>query len=400
LIDAYLKTGNSAYLTAAENAADFMMANNTPSTGGFWYGFYGHSWHSACDYDFLMQLSAVTANPAYQIYAIAAWGWQKPNGNLNDGGGYIYSSPSLYWLDDLNNWVGIGYYGIASWDASYWGLTALEMHDTAWATAMASIIHANMADIALPMTGTYLTNNYTNDYVNMGMAEALKFLVTIGGYAGDVATLKSQLESNQISDGSWDFQSATPGNGESQTTAYCVMGLLAASDYSHARAGADWLVTNQLPNGGWEGSPDEYSEVDSEALQALTASVVQLTVVSAYDSPIPSGTTWHVVGDPVTASVTSPAGSGGNVYHCSGWTGTGSVPASGTATTVTFTINVDSTLTWNWQYYSVGGSWAPIPMQALAPISTLTLLAPWIVLGLVAAASAIATYRRLFKKHW
>ena len=52
--------------------------------------------------------------------------------------------------------------------------------------------------------------------------------------------------------------------------------------------------------------------------------------------------------------MTSPADeSGGTRYRCTGWTGTGSVPATGTDTTVTFTITAPSTLTWTWiaQYY-------------------------------------------------
>jgi len=77
---------------------------------------------------------------------------------------------------------------------------------------------------------------------------------------------------------------------------------------------------------------------------------VSLTVVSAYDAPNPSGTTSYTPGTSVTASVTSPvAGPAGYRYVCTGWTGTGDVPGSGTGTTVTFTINQDSGLTWNWK---------------------------------------------------
>jgi hypothetical protein len=76
----------------------------------------------------------------------------------------------------------------------------------------------------------------------------------------------------------------------------------------------------------------------------------QLTVISAYGSPDPSGTTSHTPGTSVTASVASPVGGPpGPWYVCTGWTGTGDVPASGTGTTVTFTITKDSTLTWNWK---------------------------------------------------
>ncbi len=45
----------------------------------------------------------------------------------------------------------------------------------------------------------------------------------------------------------------------------------------------------------------------------------------------------------------SPPPSNGVQFVCIGWTGTGSVPASGEGTNVTFTITEDSTLTWNWK---------------------------------------------------
>ena len=75
----------------------------------------------------------------------------------------------------------------------------------------------------------------------------------------------------------------------------------------------------------------------------------QLTVTSPYDSPTPI-TGWFDCGTTITASVTSPAsGPSGTRYVCSGWTGTGSVPASGASPSVTFTINQTSTITWNWK---------------------------------------------------
>jgi len=81
----------------------------------------------------------------------------------------------------------------------------------------------------------------------------------------------------------------------------------------------------------------------------------KLTVVSAHDSPVPSvGEHWYDSGTPITASVTSPADeSGGTRYRCTGWTGTGSVPSSGTGTSTSFNINQASNITWNWiaQYY-------------------------------------------------
>lgn len=124
-------------------------------------------------------------------------------------------------------------------------------------------------------------------------------------------------------------------------------------------------------------SPTYYNRIGLATLQ------VQLTVVSLYDSPGPTSGS-YASGTSLTASVTSPvAGSVGTQYVCTGWTGTGDVPTSGTGTTVTFTITQDSSITWNWktQYYLTvktdptgvttipGQGWqdAPGPATLMAP---------------------------------
>jgi hypothetical protein len=78
-----------------------------------------------------------------------------------------------------------------------------------------------------------------------------------------------------------------------------------------------------------------------------------LTVNSAYDSPNPTSN-WFDAGTPITASVTSPVSGGtGTQYVCTGWSGSGSVPSSGSSCSVSFNINAPSSITWNWktQYY-------------------------------------------------
>ncbi len=73
-----------------------------------------------------------------------------------------------------------------------------------------------------------------------------------------------------------------------------------------------------------------------------------LTVSSTHDSPFPQSN-WFDSGSTVTASVASPADQSGNTrFRCTGWTGTGSVPTSGTGTSTTFTINSASSINWNW----------------------------------------------------
>jgi hypothetical protein len=73
-------------------------------------------------------------------------------------------------------------------------------------------------------------------------------------------------------------------------------------------------------------------------------------VSSNHDSPTPSGTdNWYDTGASIAASVTSPADQvGGTRYRCTGWTGTGSAPSSGTGTPATFVITEPSNVTWNW----------------------------------------------------
>src|SRR5271157_2409355 len=76
----------------------------------------------------------------------------------------------------------------------------------------------------------------------------------------------------------------------------------------------------------------------------VTVPTVQLTVTSAYGTPTPTSGP-YTPGASIVASVTSPvAGSAGTQYVCTGWTGTGDVPVSGTGTTVTFTISQDSSI--------------------------------------------------------
>ena len=261
LIDAYELTGNAAYLTAAVNTGNFMKYGN-PSEGDFWNGIppdYTYYWGFAPDYVFLMSLSAVSGDPSYQTYALAAWTWQKANiGRYADG------SQSTLWDHYANDWIGTNMYGAAALGTSEWGLAALAMGDTVWAQNMAVVIDANMPNI--------LSASVSNDYKDMGMGWTLKFLVTLNPvtYESDIASLKTALMADQLSDGSWGYGSLP---GDPQTTAYVVNGLWTAGAYTLARQGADWLVTNQQTNGGWlETNPDnsqsEYSETNSEPTQA------------------------------------------------------------------------------------------------------------------------------------
>ncbi|MGA2309596.1 MAG: hypothetical protein ABSG57_08625 [Candidatus Bathyarchaeia archaeon] len=82
---------------------------------------------------------------------------------------------------------------------------------------------------------------------------------------------------------------------------------------------------------------------------AVSSNVRNLAVTSAHGSPSPSvGDHPYTDGSPLTCSVTSPVTEAGQVWNCTGWVGTGSVPSSGSGTSTNFTITENSTITWNW----------------------------------------------------
>jgi len=74
-----------------------------------------------------------------------------------------------------------------------------------------------------------------------------------------------------------------------------------------------------------------------------------LTVSSLHGTPNPSSG-WVNSGASVTETVASPVpGGAGIIYVVTGWTGSGSVPASGSTTSVTFTMTSASAISWNWE---------------------------------------------------
>ena len=74
-----------------------------------------------------------------------------------------------------------------------------------------------------------------------------------------------------------------------------------------------------------------------------------LVVASAHGTPTPAvGDHLYSSDAEVTVSVEAPAAVDGVRAVCTGWTGTGSVPASGDGSSATFVITEDSSITWNW----------------------------------------------------
>lgn len=126
-----------------------------------------------------------------------------------------------------------------------------------------------------------------------------------------------------------------------------------------------WTGTGSAPDSG-SGTATSFAISEASSVTWNWTMQYQLTVTSPYGSPTGAG--WYNSGATASSSVSSPVSGGTGIqYVCTGWTGTGDAPASGTTTnTGTFTMTQASGVTWNWktQYYlttaaGTGGTVAP-----------------------------------------
>ena len=159
-----------------------------------------------------------------------------------------------------------------------------------------------------------------------------------------------------------------------------------------------WTTTN-ITDVSDPDSPSTTVRMDETKI--LTANYVTqyyFNVDSPYGSPSPTSG-WFDSETPITASVTSPWSSGatGTRYACGGWTGTGSVSPSGTATSVTFTIDAPSAITWNWktQYLLT----VRIDPAGLSPLPSGSPPGPWYDDGTLVNCTAQEISGRVFD-HW
>ncbi|HKL21571.1 MAG TPA: hypothetical protein VJ904_07175, partial [Tichowtungia sp.] len=145
-------------------------------------------------------------------------------------------------------------------------------------------------------------------------------------------------------------------------------------------------TTNVYLRGGAYGyKTGSYKQFDTfVAVQGEAAGLAELTVDTVYGTPSPvKGATVYESGSVVTCSVPGMVSTGGFMtpvirYQCTGWTGTGSVPASGTTNEVVVTMNDDSSITWTWEPLDAilsvsswaGGSPSPSVGNKSYPIGT------------------------------
>ena len=113
--------------------------------------------------------------------------------------------------------------------------------------------------------------------------------------------------------------------------------------------------------------PVQSGNINATSPQTITGNYktqYYLAVSSSYDSPSPTSN-WFDENTNITASVTSViSGPTGTRHVCTGWTGTGNVPSTGTDLSVAFVITQPSNITWNWKtQYLLTISTTPIDLD-------------------------------------
>jgi len=248
LVDAYQAIGTQTYLDAAKISGDAIVACGYIDPADKYY---------SQDIEFLVELGEATGNSTYTNKAVAIMEYFMNDANRYCASGCTAAELAAYY----QGFYGSPNEGMTEWQLASWVRAAQVTGKTSWANDMISEINDDITTIP------YFNISDLGDYGVIGLAG----IVDATGDAG----AKQALLDLQETDGRW----GTP-NGVVQDTAYAVMALLKVEEITSANWGKNWLVNNQYANGGWiESDSIEYTEVDSEALQAIFDVIAVTNVV-------------------------------------------------------------------------------------------------------------------------
>ncbi len=190
------------------------------------------------------------------------------------------------------------------------------------------------------------TKQYVYTSTTGGLTSIQSGSLTVSTYGSVIGNYKTQFYLNVSS----PYDSPSPGSGWFDSGSGITESVTSpASGGQYVCTG--WTGTGSVPSSGTSTSVTFTIAAASSITWVWQSSVGQLmlTVSSLHDSPNPGvGQHLYSNGSSVTCLVVSPVTEGSNVWTCTGWTGTGSVPPTGSVSVVTFTITQDSTITWNW----------------------------------------------------
>lgn len=246
VLDAYRLTENPAYLAACIKTYDGMAAQ-------------GPDWRiRGPDLPYLVELSEVTGEEDYADFALDKY--KDALDKVGEGT-----------AKGLAEWIVVirePYPGLISWDIDHYlqGASALHRYFAEErylndAKAMAEVIYkAYFGDSpALDF------EDDTQSYYWLAHTGAIQSFATTGIHPDKMHELKEALINSQGEKGCFlDGVYCDP-----QVTAYAVIALLKIAEKDSAAKGVDHLMTVQNGNGCWTYGTTEYTEVTSEAAQAI-----------------------------------------------------------------------------------------------------------------------------------
>lgn len=257
-IDAYRMTNDPIYLNAAKKVGDYIVG--TPISAA--------QRQNAFNTVFLYHLTDVSSDAQYSTKALQIFThiksdsnyWTAHNGNHCTSSGCL--ADQLLEADKDYRGATLVPKGIVVWDLHHFVETAIRSGDNTYALAIANIIDA------------YLSQpGYVDgiDYYEFGLSAGISALKLVGGF--DCSMYVAKLIAKQHPTGY--FASPNYPNEHIQSTAYAMKALKAAGDSLHASQAANFLRTSfgytsgAVSFDGWLEDTVEYSEVTSEAAQAL-----------------------------------------------------------------------------------------------------------------------------------
>lgn len=196
-------------------------------------------------------------------------------------------------------------------------------------------------------------SNYTNLSTNVSETNNYSLQVTIRDLGGNAANVAAWIDWN----GDSIFSGASEYLGTSTNVVNNQVATFTFSVPSGTSLGAKRMRIRSVYNDqtllvGDGCTTKEYGETEDYTVTILAPPNPTLTVANAgTGASHPNGTTAITYGTSLTLTAGTVSG-----FVCSGWTGTGSVPATGSANTVTFTITQNSSINWTYVAANVTGT--------------------------------------------
>jgi hypothetical protein len=295
----------------------------TPFSGGTGMQYVLSAWSGSGSGSYSGSLSSTSITMNNPITETASWITQYylfvSGGNGPSGAGW-YNSGST--ATAYSNWIWNTVSGQSRYALTNWQLDGTNQNPT----------RSN--------TGNLTTSSITmSTYHTVAFVSTTQYYLTVDGGNGVSYGTPSQTSDNWYDSGTsttvssnWVWNVTT---GQSRT------------------AITNWQLDNVNQNPTTQGSgtltTSNVTMTTYHTVNFVSTTQYMVSVASPYGSPSPS-TEWFDAGADVTFSVSSPVPESIITQHvCTGWTGTGSAPATGTQASLRFTINQPSSITWNWQ---------------------------------------------------